>query len=343
MAKTSSLQSMYKIKLFSSSSDKDFIKALKIYNDTIPAETKTSTNEITTYVDKKSDDNRDMYFFGLYFNDEVIGYIESGYLKITKTLVIDYFVLKEQFNYNSVFYPLFSLFQNFFSDNLIDIEYFVTEVSVKTLEQNVDKESYYLRKLLQAEDFRLIDFPYPQPRLGDNNYESNFNLRLMIKSTSSIYEIRNQTFISIVEDIYINHYLSWYSSFLIPVKIEDYQKHIDNLITSIKTNLNPDEKIRLNILPIGTCEHYMTTQCFYKSNEISTAGFAKNNTTKSINLTWIIGIPLVIIFAFAFTFLLFVLLEKFKMKTDDIAPLLAPISSIFTGILALAFSNKTSK
>lgn len=343
MAKASSLQSMYKIKLFASSSDKDFIKALKIYNDTIPAETKTSTNEITTYVDKKSDDNRDMYFFGLYFNDEVIGYVESGYLKITKTLVIDYFVLKEQFNYNSIFYPLFSLFQKFFSDNLIDIEYFVAEVSVKTLEQNVDKESYYLRKLLQAEDFRLIDLPYPQPRLGDNNYESNFNLRLMIKSTSSIYEIRNQTFMSIIEDIYINHYLSWYSSFLIPAKIEDYQKHIDNLITSIKTNLNPDEKIRLNVLPIGTCEHYMTTQCFYKSNEISTAGFAKNNTTKPINLTWIIGIPLVIIFAIVFTFLLFVLLEKFKMKTDDIAPLLTPISSIFTGILALAFSNKTSK
>lgn len=343
MAKASSLQSIYKIKLFGSSSDKDFIKALKIYNDIIPAETKTSTNEITTYVDKKSDDNRDMYFFGLYFNDEVIGYVESGYLKITKTLVIDYFVLKEQFNYNSIFYPLFSLFQKFFSDNLIDIEYFVAEVSVKTLGQNVDKESYYLRKLLQAEDFRLIDLPYPQPRLGDNNYESNFNLRLMIKSTSSIYEIRNQTFMSIIEDIYINHYLSWYSSFLIPAKIEDYQKHIDNLITSIKTNLNPDEKIRLNVLPIGTCEYYMTTQCFYKSNEISTAGFAKNNTTKTISLTWIIGIPLVIIFAIAFTFLLFVLLEKFKMKTDDIAPLLTPISSIFTGILALAFSNKTSK
>jgi len=343
LAKASSLQSMYKIKLFTSSSDKDFIKALKIYNDTIPAETKTSTNEITTYVDKKSDDNRDMYFFGLYFNDEVIGYVESGYLKITKTLIIDYFVLKEQFNYNSIFYPLFSLFQKFFSDNLIDIEYFVSEVSVKTLEQNVDKESYYLRKLLQVEDFRLIDLPYSQPRLGHNNYESNFNLRLMIKSTNSIYEIRNQTFMSIIEDIYINHYLSWYSSFFIPAQIEDYQNHIDNLIAKIKANLNPDEKIRLNILPIGTCEHYMTAQCFYKSNEISTAGFAKNNTTKHINLTWIIGIPLVIIFAIAFTFLLFVLLEKFKMKTDDIAPLLTPISSIFTGILALAFSNKTSK
>ena len=74
--------------------DKDYIKALKIYNDIVPAETKTSTNEITTYVDKKRDDKREMFFFGLYFNDDVIGYVESAYLSTTKTLVIDYFILK---------------------------------------------------------------------------------------------------------------------------------------------------------------------------------------------------------------------------------------------------------
>lgn len=343
MSKAPLLESMYKIKMFSSSSDKDFIKALKIYNDIIPAETKTSTNEITTYVDKKSDESRVMYFFGLYFNNEIIGYVESGYLKNTKTLIVDYFVLKEQFNYNSVFYPLFSLFQQFFSDNLIDIKYYVLEVSNKTLEQNVDKESFYLRKLLQAEDFRLIDFPYPQPRLGNNNYESNFNLRLMIKSTSSLYEIQNKTFISIVEDIYNNHYLSWYSSFLNSDEIEDYKKHIEALLSGIKQKLDPDEKIRLNILPIGTCEHYMTSQCFYKSNEISTAGFVKINTKKSTYLTWVLGIILVIVVAVILTFILFLLLKKFEIKTEDIAQLFTPISSIITGISALAFSSKRSK
>lgn len=343
MAKVSTLQNYYRIKLFSSSNDKDYIKALKIYNDIVPAETKTSTNEITAYVDKKRDDKREMFFFGLYFNDDVIGYVESAYLITTKTLVIDYFILKEQFNYNSVFYPLFSLFQKFFSDNLIDIDYYVTEVSVKTLEQNVDKESYYLRKLLQAEDFRLVDFPYPQPRLGATNYESNFNLRLMIKSTTGINEIQNQTFLSIVNDIYNNHYVAWYATFLEADTIAEYQKHIDELLENIKDTLQPNEKMKLNVLPIGTCDHYMSTQCFYKANDISTAGFAKNITKSNTNLTWIIGIPLVIVFAIAFTFVLFLLINMFNLETSDIAPLLTPITSIFTGILALAFSNKKSK
>lgn len=242
MSKISILQNNYKIKHFTSSNDKDFIKALKIYNDIVPAETKTSTNEITTYVDKKRDEKRYMYFFGLYFNDEVIGYIESAYLSTTKSLIIDYFILKEQFNYNSVFYPLFSLFQQYFSDNLIDIEYYVAELSVKTLEQNVDKESYYLRKLLQVEDFRLIDFPYPQPKLGSTNYESNFNLRLMIKTTTGINEIQNQTFLSIVNDIYNNHYVAWYKTFMESDAIVEYQKHIDDLIEDIKAKLRPDKK-----------------------------------------------------------------------------------------------------
>ena len=54
---------------FQSSEERDFIKALKIYNDTIPVETKTSTNEITYFLDKKEIDKREMYFFGLYYND----------------------------------------------------------------------------------------------------------------------------------------------------------------------------------------------------------------------------------------------------------------------------------
>ena len=75
---------------------------------------------------------------------------------------------------------------NIFSDNLVDYDYIITEVSIRTLAENVDKESYYVRKLLQAEDFRIIDIPYPQPQLGLNNFESNFNLRLMVKSINSI-------------------------------------------------------------------------------------------------------------------------------------------------------------
>ena len=35
--------------------------------------------------------------------------------------------LKEKYNYNGIYYRLFSLFQQYFTDNLIDIDYFMTE------------------------------------------------------------------------------------------------------------------------------------------------------------------------------------------------------------------------
>ena len=62
----STLNSSFKIKRFQSSDDRDFIKALKIYNDTIPVETKTDTNEITYFLDLKEKRSREMFFFGLY-------------------------------------------------------------------------------------------------------------------------------------------------------------------------------------------------------------------------------------------------------------------------------------
>lgn len=47
-------------------------------------ETKANTNEITYFLDLKEKGSREMFFFDLYYNDEIIGYIESAYLSQTK-------------------------------------------------------------------------------------------------------------------------------------------------------------------------------------------------------------------------------------------------------------------
>lgn len=201
MGKTDKTSTTYSVKRYSSSLDQDFNKALKIYNDTVSTETKTDTREITHFIDDNNDRLREMYFFGVYFNSKIIGYFQCGYLKQTKTLIIDYIILGDEYNHNSIFYPLFSLVQQYFSDNLVDIDYYVMEISIRSLEENVDKESYYSRKWLTSEDFRIIDVPYPQPLLGTTNFESNFDLRLMIKSSHTMTNIKVNTFMSIVNDI----------------------------------------------------------------------------------------------------------------------------------------------
>lgn len=340
MAKVENLESTYKIKRFMSSTDRDFIKALKIYNATIPVETKTSTNEIIYYLDSKLDSSREMYFLGLYLNEMIIGYIQAAYLSATKVLAIDYLVLQDEYNINGVFYPLFSLFQQFISESVLDVDYILIEISMRTLEENVDRESYYLRKLLISEDFRIVDALYPQPLLGLNNYESNLDLRIMIKSIKPIMTIKASTYLSIVEDIYINHYLDWYGNFMNADEIKTYNNHLLEQLKGIKKNLQQSTDISLRGTTTHNCDHYMSNECFYKTENLSTAGYAPTVNKKTPMILGAIGIPLIILLSMLFSLIVYWIFRISTLPIEDISPLFTAISATLTGVIVLLFSKK---
>lgn len=342
MQNTNLIETSFKIKRFESSKDKDFVKALKIYNDTIPVETKTDTNEIAFFLDLKEQHKREMFFFGLYYNEEVVGFAECAYLIETKTIVLDYFTLRVDLNINGVFYPFFSLLQEYYSENLIDYDYIVSEVSMRTLEENVDQESYFNKILLYAEDFRLIDAPYPQPRLGINNFESNFELRLMIKSIKRIYRLKTDTFLSIVYDIYYHHYLDWYKAFMPNEEADDYLKHIEEQMEVVQKSIKGQSTLDLRVGPSSFCDHFLSSDCFYSSSDHSTAGFAVVRK-KSKRVLWLLGIPLVITFSVIFSFLIQKVILAFNVSSLEIAPFFTSISATITGILALLISSKAKK
>lgn len=333
------IQSVFKIKRFTSSKDRDFIKALKIYNDSIAVHSKTDTNEISTFVDKKEIRNREMFFFGLYYNDEVVGYIECGYLKITRALMIDYIIIKDDYNYNGIFYPFFSLLQQFFSNNLIEIDYYLTEVCFKSMDYNEDKESYYLRKLLFAEDFKIINFIYPQPKLGLYNYESNLDMKIMIKSTNTMTRIKTETLMAILKDIYYNHYLDWYKEFMSNEELEEYKLHLQNQEKKIYDQIHKEKDIDLIISADIFCDYYLSNNCYYKSTK-SMAGYVKSPIKKSTKYLKLLGIPLVIILALIFSFVVYILAMRLKMPLEGIAPFFSAISATLTGLIVLFASNK---
>jgi len=232
------ISNTYKIKRFLSSTDKDFFTALNIYNHVVPVEIKTSTNEITEFIDFSSRLNREMYFFGLYKDKEVIGYVECAYLFQTKTLVIDYFILQENQIYNSVFYPLYALVMQYFEKSNIDILYKIVEVTSSS-SNDANIESRYLRNLLQSENYKTVQAPYPQPKLGSKNLESNIEMNLMIASAGEINNLRFETYFKIVEDVYFNHYLDWYSCFMADEEFEKYKQHVSLQLDKLKrANLN---------------------------------------------------------------------------------------------------------
>lgn len=330
------IETYFKIKRFTTSKDKDFVKALMLYNDTIPVDIKTSSNEILYFCDHCSlQPKRIMYFFGLYCNDNLVGFVETGYLKTTKTIIIDYIVLKEEYRLNSVFYPLFSLIQRYFSENMIDYDYIATEISTKCPEQSVDAESFYSRKMLQMEDFRIAEVLYRQPKLGLDNIESNFDFQLMVKSKQSIPFLKKETYLAIVRDIYFEHYYTWYEIFD-KERCAEYRDHLEKEYKKIQEKVKqiPDDIILSN--QGVSCAYYKAADCHYNT---STAGFVpgikQKNTHKLI--LWI-GIPCVIVAAFLVSMGAYCLLNRINIRPDMFAGLFAAISAIFTGILTLAFS-----
>ena len=322
------------LKRFDSSKDKDFNNALMIYNDTIPVDTKTRTNEIIYFADHcKMQPNREMFFFGLYVNNVVIGFIEAGYLKKSKTIIIDYIVLKDEYRLNSVFYPLFSLLQRYFSEQMIDYNYIVTEVSTKSVEESVDSESFFSRKMLQIEDFRLIKALYFQPKLGIQNEESNFKFQLMIKSSQALTVLKKSTYLDIVQDIFIEHYQSWYQV-VDPDNAKQYAAHILNQYELIEKELEKHDTIEL-VTQTPVCDYYKSSHCYYNC---STAGFVSKKNTKSRPIL-LIGIPIVTVGVFFISLVIFKVLNAKGITPDSFATIFAAVAAISTSVFTIAFSR----
>lgn len=326
----------FAIKRFSSSRDKDFIKALKIYNDIIPVDTKTSSTEILYFVDHAKDQTkREMYFFGLYADGDIVGFVEAGYLYTTKTIIIDYIVLKDEYQLNSVFYPLFSLIQRYFSEQMVDYDYIATEVSTKCPEESVDSESFFSKKMLQMEDFRVVDALYRQPRLGIDNLESNFDFHLMMRSTQAIPSIKKQSYLAIVQDIYFEHYNSWYYV-ADRERSEQYKNHLETEYDLIRETV---EKIEGDVIRLSSrapaCDYYKAPDCHFNS---STAGFAPSPRSKH-RPALLLGIPIITVCAFAFALGLYLILSKLDIQPDKFAGIFAAITAVGTGLFTLAFTK----
>lgn len=240
----------YRIKQFTTSSDKDFIKALRIYLNSTPPVSKTDTNEITAWIDSPNKNSTtNLLFFGFYFNDTIIGYAEIAYVKTKRILILDYLVINPTYMSNSSFSTFFFLLLGHFEKNDVDYDYIVTEILVKYNEMDVEKDRI---RLFENENFKVIHALYIQPLLEINNLESNTEALLMLyQRSSSSVSLRKETYLKIVKSIYFDHYHIWDSLFLKDdnEKNENYNKLIVDLKkieTSIGSDVLSDDGIKLN-------------------------------------------------------------------------------------------------
>lgn len=236
-------KSEFKIKRFKNSKEKDFSDALIIYNNNIAPEIKTNTNEIVYWIDNFNIlfSNKELFIFGLYYNETLIGYAQLVYFKNDKFIFIDYLCLNDPYKKNAIFYPLYNLLEAYLIEEQCDYKYIITEVSYTEDSLDIDEASVLLLNLLFMENYGIADAIYYQPLLGLDNKESNFENKLMLKSNEPIKKMKKETYLSIVQTIYKDHYLPWYKPILNNDDlISDYEEHINKLFRLIKNKNTQD-------------------------------------------------------------------------------------------------------
>lgn len=233
------MESNYKIKLITGIKARDLTNALDIYIQSVDEQSETSTSEIRSYIENKYLEDRQMFFYILYSNNHVVGYAEYGYLPATEVLFIDYICTNPR--NHTYFYNFYHMILEDISSILQKqqkfIKYIITELSLKKDLDNkyIDTDSNYFRQLLSMEKFEILKAPYYQPALNSMEQSSALEFNLAIKPLiNGLFpntNLEKSFYLSLVRDIYNNHYAAWYKHFQDNDRVEG---HIQFLLDKIE-------------------------------------------------------------------------------------------------------------
>ena len=239
-------------------SQKDLATSLAIYIENVDSNSITNTNEISYYIENpKVDKKREMFFYVLYYDSEVCGFAEAGFLHEIDAIIIDYLCTNPR---NQV------LFFNFYNLVIDAIEksvnklsvYKITELTTTKNSENklCDADSNYFRKMLSFENFKIIKAPYYAPSLGPQKNEKEMEYNLAI--SGNFASLTKNTFLKIVKCLYDDHYSSWYMKFDDENKIKIY---LDRLYQKIISEMSKKDEVYAAEFLLVNCKIYEEGKC----------------------------------------------------------------------------------
>ena len=252
----------FKIVSAKKASKKYLAASLDIYIRSIDSNGITSTNEISYYIDNpKIDAKREMFFYVLYYDGEVCGFAEAGFLHEIDAIIIDYLCTNPRNQ---------TLFFNFYNLMISAIEkavnktsvYKITELTTTKNKDNklCDVDSNYFRKMLSFENFKIIKAPYyVPPDLCPQKKEEALEYNLAV--CGNFTSLSRNTFLHIVKCLYYDHYLTWYAKFDDEVEAKEY---LDKLFQKIISEMPKKEDtiydaefllVNCKIYEEGKCTH----------------------------------------------------------------------------------------
>lgn len=328
------LENKFSIRRITKTTDDEYIKALYVYNDTTPTDIKTNTNEITFWLNKKNESNPfELLLFALYLDDTIIGLSMLCYVKKQRIVIYDYIALIEKYRVNTVFFPFINLLQNYISSHGFDVAYYVVEISNKNNGKSIDKESILFKKLICLEGFGMIRAKYYTLPLGLSNHESSFEAFVYIKSNDGLNQISKETFLGIVQAIYYEYYLTWYSALLPPNDLFEYKQKIDACHDSITKQISSEISFEVT---------HSECSVLGDTKDEKTFGYLPSQQKRKFHLYPIIALvliisPIIIIWGYNF------ILQKLNIPLSSVNSTVGGVfGAILSSITAFMIAKKKS-
>ncbi|UAY53232.1 hypothetical protein [Ferruginibacter albus] len=238
---------LYELKRFKNSNDGDLTKALNMYSQNIEPFLRTDTREIIYWLDKYPQKFNDQFIiFGLYLNNDLVGFAQIAYFIEQKIIFVDYIVILREFRKNNTFFEFVEEIRDYLVMKNFQFDYILAEVGGFDDNKEPTNATRNLIRLLKMTGFGVIKTNYYHPRLGKINYESELQSVLMLYTLNEIKTIKKETFFLFLDTIYFNHYKRWYDAFLDEKERAKYGSSLIKLKEKSEENLKKKDIIQIN-------------------------------------------------------------------------------------------------
>lgn len=242
------VQIEYRLELFTGNkaTDPDFIRSLSIYAQYTPVSERIDSNEIVYWLERydQSCSPDRLLLFGLFVNSEMIGFAEVVWLSRQSIAILDYMTISDRYNRNSAFFNFLDLISSFLIENGMIYSYLATEILHEPDGAGPDEDSKLWVKLLRTQGFRSVEATYLQPPFGSERPETARRGRLMLLLRERSSQMKKDTYLWIVKNIYEMHYARWYAP--LDSDHSKYAKILSELYKEIEVSLESNGVILVN-------------------------------------------------------------------------------------------------
>lgn len=224
----------------------DYAKALGIYAQSTGPACKTDTRQITYWASRYNKDYEDkILIYGLYKNDEVIGFLLAFYFVEESLLVVDHIAVES----SKRSYATFMLFSELVKSDLYsygyDIKYVLVEVVDDSFGHPMPYSAYSFIRLLKIVGFKVAKINYMIPSSEKDEPERTTKGVLMVYCQTGAKEVPRDRFLILVNAILYKLYYRWYEPFLGGNK-NKYKIHLDKLYSLYRDSIKLGRNIILN-------------------------------------------------------------------------------------------------